>query len=223
MRPQQDPGSPKKSAAGSALWLKPLVEYRQFIMRANTRNGLLLAILISATATAIVTYLGAWLAQDFSLKAVEMAPIYLSLGISTIIGSLFGGWLSDKIGKQTLVGLASIFLAMILFCSVFISNQIGVYGFCIGGGFVIAMREGPYQALITELVKSEERGAYIALKSTAAKTGIAVAAIIGGFLFEKFGFFAVANFGGICSLIAGLIVFRALKMSSLQTENAVAH
>lgn len=223
MRPQNQGASTERATANGKRLLQQLLEYRRFITRANTRNGLILAIMISATATAVVTYLGAWLAQDFSMKAAEMAPIYLSLGISTIIGSLFGGWLSDRTGKQMLVGVASIFLAFILFCSIFISNQIGIYGFCIGGGFVIAMREGPYQALITELVKSEERGAYIALKSTAAKSGIAVAAATGGLLFEKFGFFAVANFAGICSLIAGLIVFRALKISSLQTENAVAH
>ncbi len=222
MRPLKKSGQEKKQTVKQRL-LQPLKEYRLFIIHSNTRNGLILAVMISATATAVITYLGAWFVRDFSMKTEEMAPVYLSLGGSTIIGSLFGGWLSDKIGKQMLVGLGSIFLAMVLFCSIFVSNFIGIYGFCVGGGFIIAMREGPYQALITELVKAEERGAYIALKSTAAKTGIAVAASFGGFLFEQFGFFAVANFAGICSLTAGFIVFRALKISDLQTDKAIAH
>ena len=89
---------------------------------------------------------------------------------------------------------------------------------CISGGLVIAMREGPYQALITELIKAEERGAYIALKSTAAKTGIAISAVIGGVLFQKIGFFAVANFAAVCSLIAAVLVFRALNFSSMETK-----
>ncbi|KAA3616617.1 MAG: MFS transporter [Calditrichaeota bacterium] len=221
MGPRNTTTNPDGTPRLSPKIANPLKEYRNFISQSNTRNGLILAVLISATATAVVTYLGAWLAADFSMQPGQMAPVYLSLGVSTIAGSLFGGWFSDKVGKQVLVGTTSIFLAVVLFCTIFVSNIIGIYGFCISGGLVIAMREGPYQALITELVKSEERGAYIALKSTAAKTGIAVAASIGGFLFERFGFFAVANFAGICSLIAGLIVFRALKMSSLQADDAI--
>ncbi|MCA9734420.1 MAG: MFS transporter [Deferribacteres bacterium] len=197
---------------------KQIKEYHYFLKNSVTRSGLIVAVVISATATAVVTYLGAWLATDFSMSPGEMVPIYLSLGIATIIGSLFGGWLSDKLGKTFLVGNASLLLAVILFSTIFISEITGVYAFCISGGLVIAMREGPYQALITELIKAEERGAYIALKSTAAKTGIAISAVIGGVLFQKIGFFAVANFAAVCSLIAAVLVFRALNFSSMETK-----
>ncbi len=188
-----------------------ILDYGRFWVNRKTRNGLLLAFAGSSTSTSLMTFLGKWLSADFGLTGGSLALVFLAAGVSTVIGSLLGGFLSDKIGKKQLILVASLLIVAIMSTTSFIGSYTGVVAFCIGGGLAIALREGPYQALITELVASRERGAYIAVRSTAAKLAIAGAAAFSGLLFELSGYAAVTAFSGACSLWAAYLVRFAIQ------------
>jgi predicted MFS family arabinose efflux permease len=71
-----------------------------------------------------------------------------------------------------------------------------------------AFRQGPMEALITEVVPAEERGSFIAIKNSASQLGIGLAALISGILFETRGYFAVCAFCAAANLLAaGGMVF----------------
>jgi predicted MFS family arabinose efflux permease len=73
--------------------------------------------------------------------------------------------------------------------------------------FAAAFRQGPVTALMTELVPKRGRGAFIAMRNVASQIGIATTALLGGILFERFGYGGV---GFLCTALT-LVVALLLK------------
>jgi predicted MFS family arabinose efflux permease len=195
-----------------------LREYGCFWMNSSTRHGLLLSVAYSSAATSLLTYLGAWLVgPPFNMPVKLIGVVFLTTGLAALLGAFTGGWLADKLGKRRLIGLSTLALALLMFLCYFVANQAHVFAFCIAGALIMALREGPYQALITELVSAHERGAYIAMRNSTAQLAIASAAGICGVLFQNFGFIAVAAFAGISSLGAFVLVFFVMTHSTEST------
>lgn len=192
-------------------------EYWQFWSTRQTRDGLLVALSIAATSTSLMTFLGAWLADGFGLRGSAVAFVFLAAGISTVLGSVLGGFLADKIGKRRLVIACSLIITFVLLSTAFVQTVSATYGFCVTGGLFIAMRQGPYEAILTELVPQHQRGAYIAMRSTIAKLAIAATAAIAGYLYDISGFVAVTAFSSLASLGAAAL----MHFSFLETQKAV--
>lgn len=202
----------RKRAKGmrNAVYLQ-LANYGRFWTNSDTRQGLMLSLAFSGAAGGLITYLGIWLSRDFSMPVKLIGLVFLATGLSALLGAFGGGWLSDRLGKRRVIGLSSIALAIVMLLNYFVASRADVLAFCIAGALAMALREGPYQALITELIPMYERGAYIALRNANSQLAIAGAAVIGGLLFERFGFAAVAGFAGLCSLWAAVIVYFAME------------
>jgi predicted MFS family arabinose efflux permease len=197
-----------------------LRDYGRFWTNTGTRNGLLLAISFSAAATSLLTYLGAWLAQDFSMDVELIGVVFLTTGLSALLGAFSGGWMADRLGKRRLIGISSLALTAVMMTSHFVHNQAQVFIFCIAGAMAIAVREGPYQALITEQVEAFERGAYIAMRNSTSQFSIAATAAICGVLYEQFGYLAVTSFAAVCSLLSAIIAYFALEPLLEKTQKA---
>ena len=64
------------------------------------------------------------------------------------------------------------------------------------------------EAVLTEIVSSESRGTFVALKNSCSQLGIGVAALLSGILFETNGYLGVCFLGAVsCILAAGAMVF----------------
>jgi predicted MFS family arabinose efflux permease len=127
--------------------------------------------------------------------------------------------MADKLGKRRLIGISSVVLAAVMLLTYTIHTQAQVFAFCIAGALAMAVREGPYQALITELVPAYERGAYIAMRNSSSQLSIASAAAICGVLYQSFGYVAVAGFAGICSVLSAVVVYFAFEPSSAKVQS----
>lgn len=198
---RENPDTLSPQPATKALW-QQVQSYSRYLIRRTTRYGLLLAVMVSATVAGMVTYLGAWLASVFDMSVATIGLVFMVTGGASVVGAFGGGWFADQLGKRRMIALSSIILAAILFFVSAVQNHTGVFLFCAAGGLAMALREGPFQALISELPPANERGAYIALRNAISQLAIATAVAICGFLFERFGFHAVAYFAAICSVVA---------------------
>ncbi|HWN99571.1 MAG TPA: MFS transporter, partial [Blastocatellia bacterium] len=70
-----------------------------------------------------------------------------------------------------------------------------------------AFRQGPLQALATQLVPARVQGAFVAVRNTGSQVGIAVSAAASGYLYNKFGYAAVGIFSGVVTLGAAVCIF----------------
>jgi predicted MFS family arabinose efflux permease len=70
-----------------------------------------------------------------------------------------------------------------------------------------AFRQGPLQALATELVPAHSRGTFVAMRNTASQVGIAIAAAVSGVLYDSYGYGAVGAFSAIMTSAAAICIF----------------
>ena len=218
---------PEQKFSQAAAWhfstalVQTLRRYAAFLTLSTPLRGMILALLISSSVTSVVTYLGIWLSSGLSFSNQQIAEAFLVLGLTSLAGAVAGGWLSDRAGKKFVIIMTGSLLSVVLFSARAVSGLQHALFFVAAGGLLFGMREGAYQALVTELVAPEQRGAYIALKSTAAKFGIAVSVALCGLMYGHWGFPAVAAYAALCSLLsailaAGLVLFRPETGDSTQ-------
>ncbi|NUO84451.1 MFS transporter, partial [candidate division KSB1 bacterium] len=168
----QRPATNHVPAPREMLVRRTLNGYAHHWSNATTRRGLLLAAAISATAAALLTFLGAHLSAAFGMSIPAIGLVFLAAGLASALGALAGGALSDRLGKQRMVVLSSLALALLLPLFTKAQNTFQIYVMVGALGMFLAGREGPYQALISELVAPSQRGAYIALRNAASQLAI---------------------------------------------------
>ena len=184
---------------------RQLRTYAGYWAAAPTRRGMLLAVTYSGAASGLVTYLGAYLAAAFKMPLSTIGLVFLTTGVFSTVGGVSGGWLSDHVGKRRMIITGSLLLIGILLLVPLAASPWQVFTLFALGGFILASREGAYQALISELAPASERGGYIALRNATSQTAIAFSAAIGGFLYVEFGFQAVCYYAAVLSLFSALI------------------
>jgi predicted MFS family arabinose efflux permease len=199
----------RSAPASSAIEIlaQQFKKYPRYFTNRNTLGGLLLAITVSATIAGLITYLGAWLSKTFGMSLNMIGAVFMATGGASVLGALTGGWLADKTGKRRVIIFGSFLLAFILANVNLVQNSTSVFLFCAAGGLAMALREGPFQALISQLAPASERGAYIALRNATSQLAIAATALFCGLLFEHIGFHGVAYFAAACSLAAGALAW----------------
>lgn len=162
-------------------------------------------------------YLGSWLRKDLKLNIGEVNLFFVAVGIALLVGALVAGPLADKFGKRRLSVLSTIILAPMLFLIPNLGRGFLLFACFLTASLAFAFRQGPLQALATELVPRHARGALVAVRNTGSQVGIAVATVASGPLYDNFGYSAVGALSGALTLGA---VFCILMMKEPVAEIA---
>jgi predicted MFS family arabinose efflux permease len=163
--------------------------------------GMAAAFLTSGGVVGFLTYVGAWLNTTFQLRLDQIGLVFMVSGLAAAAASPLSGWLSDHAGKRTVIIWSNLVLA-VLFVTV-ARSSLGV-GLILGiAALSIAhsARQAPLHALTTEIVGSEVRGQYIAVRNAASQVGIATVATFSASAFDAAGFTAVAVIAAIATLM----------------------
>ena len=189
-----EPSSDKLRAVGRA--------FRSFLVRRDTAAALAIAFLVSGGLVGFLTYVGQWLNSGFGISTRTIGWVFMLGGVMALGSAPAGGIVSDRLGKRSVAIVSNVILALAVAVIPLFS-----WGFWLLAVFSVAsmgaaFRQGPLTALITELVPSTQRGAFIALRNIFSQTGIGSAAILGGFLFERHGYAAVTT---LCAAMTGAV------------------
>lgn len=193
-RPNPQPSSEKLRLAGRS--------FRSFLVRRDTAAALVIAFLVSGGVVGFLTYVGQWLNTQFAISTRTIGWVFMLGGLVAVGSAPLGGIVSDRIGKRPVAIASNIILALALILIPLFS-----WGFWLLAAFSLAslgaaFRQGPLTALITELVPSTQRGAFVALRNIFSQAGIGIAAIVGGLLYERLGYGAVTT---LCAVMTGLV------------------
>jgi len=148
----------------------------------------------------------------------DLTPlVYLFGGIASFLSALVLGRISDKVGKLTVFSWA-VFFSLVMVCVLtnlpIIPFSIVVLFFVIW--FIVATgRAVTAQAMITNVVKAEQRGSFLSFNSSVQQLGTALASISAGFIVieDKTGKLLYYNWVGYLSvlvLLIGLLLGRYL-------------
>jgi predicted MFS family arabinose efflux permease len=168
------------------------------------------AFCVSCGFVGFLLYLGSWLGKDFAVQPRTVGFIFIAVGAVSLVGAFTAGPIANRFGKRFISIVSTLVLALMLF----VIPRFG-FGFLLFASFLtaalaFAFRQGPVQALATELVPTHARGTLVALRNTASQIGIAVSTGVSGPLFDNYGYGAVGIFCGIVS-IAGAVFILMMK------------
>jgi len=155
-----------------------------------------------------VVYLPTWLEREIGISANQIAVLFLVGGIANVIVGPQAGRISDRIGRKGIILVSciglSIFMAGTTF---FISGASTAYPWFFIVMGLVAMRIGPFSALLTALVPDERRGALLSLTVALGQVGFAVGATAAGFLYAGLGYRLTTILAGSSVLAMGLMVW----------------
>ncbi len=140
-----------------------------------------------AAVTSIQGFAPYFLMSAFGISseaAIQMtANLMVVVGIFTILTALPSGWLADKLGRKSLVGIAGViamFGTLILLVTTVLPNLPLIYI----AGIIIGLAAGLFQttnwALGTDLAPREEAGRYLGISNLAGAGAGMIGAGIGG-------------------------------------------
>jgi predicted MFS family arabinose efflux permease len=190
----------------------PVPEYARryigFFRAQSTISALLVSLFASAGTTGFLAFLGVWLNDSYGISGSRIRLIFLVAGAAALLASPLAGWIADRIGKRLQFMISSMGLALFLLVLPRLhwgAVLLGVFGLV---SLSAAFRQGPLEAVLTEIVSSDSRGTFLALKNSCSQLGIGLAAMFSGMLFESNGYEAVCLLGGVsCLAAAAAMVF----------------
>jgi predicted MFS family arabinose efflux permease len=175
--------------------------FRQHFLKPDRLAGMVAAFLTSGGIVGFLTYVGAWLATEHGIAVDRVGLLFMAAGIAAVVASPVGGWCSDRAGKRAVIVWSNLVLAMLF---VVVARLNWGATLMIGIGFLsiaASTRQAPLHALTTELVGTEIRGEYIAIRNAASQLGIATVAAASATAFDVGGFAAVSYLAGMTTLL----------------------
>lgn len=206
-----EPSREKLRATGRA--------FRSILRRRDALAALLIAFLVSGGLVGFIAFVGQWLQSHFGIATRTIGWVFMLSGLGAVVSAPLGGVLSDKLGKRAVVIASSILLAMTVLAVPFLNWGAWLLIAFSLTGVAAAFRQGPLTALMTEMVPTAQRGSFIAFRNISSQMGIAVAATLGGVLYQWRGYGAVtAMCAGMTGLVAVLLATHIAEPDSVASE-----
>lgn len=160
-------------------------------------------------------FLPSWLHDAFGISSSKTSLVFLASGTAALFASPFAGSIADKIGKRTQFLYSSAALALFLFVLPRVFWGIPLFGVIGIISLAAAFRQGPMEAVLTEIAGASSRGMFVALKNSFSQLGIGVASMLSGILFETSGYSAVCLLGSTLSLLAAVSMLFTFRERNL--------
>jgi predicted MFS family arabinose efflux permease len=164
------------------------------------------AFFVSGGFVGFFSYLGSWLGKDLKLSLGEINIFFIAIGFALLTGGVIAGPVADRFGKRGVSILSTLILAPMLLVIPNLRWGVLLLTCFLAASIAFAFRQGPLQALATELVPRHARGALVAVRNTASQIGIAVAGFACSQLYDKMGYGAVGLFSGALTLAAAFCI-----------------
>jgi DHA1 family purine base/nucleoside efflux pump-like MFS transporter len=186
-----------------------------FLQKRHTVGALLSSFCASAGTAGFLAFLGVWLHDAFNISGQKVGLVFLVSGAAALVASPLAGSLSDRIGKRTQFAISNVALALLLVVLPHLFWGPSLFGVFCAISLAAAFRQGPMEALLTEVVSPASRGSFIALKNSFSQLGIALAALLSGMAFESVGYNAVCWIGACANVAAAVSILFLVKGTRL--------
>lgn len=179
--------------------------YADFARDPTLRAAALGAFFLSGSLIGVTAYASGWMQETRGFTLPQMGLLYGAFGLVIMVVQPLSGPLADRLGKKRLAVHASVVVAGLTLVLPALAGAALVATVLVFGCLAVA-RIAAFAALRSELVESDRRASFLAFSNTLSQLGIAVAAGLGGALYDR-GFFAV------CVAMAGFGIAAAVLIA----------
>lgn len=149
-------------------------------------------------------------AQNVGVDVKQLPLLWALLHVSKVVTSLYGGHLSDILGRRRLIVSGWILYAAVYAGFAFVSSPLSVWILFLIYGVYFGLVEGAEKALVADLVKPEQRGTAYGLYNLAFGITVLPASLLMGFLWDWRGpetaFLVSAALGATAAVLLLLLV-----------------
>ncbi|MDA1748867.1 MFS transporter [Bacillus cereus group sp. LD113LC] len=158
------------------------------------------------------SYIGVYYGDNFGLSVGKIGIVIFFAGVGSVAGNILGGKLADKIGKKSVIVIASIVSSIsVMLFSLSTENLVIAIIVHIIWSLFIGFGQASLTALISEL-KPAVRGTIMALNSSAMYIGMTIASGVASLAISNgFPFFSLGTICAIASLLVLPIIFVLVK------------
>jgi predicted MFS family arabinose efflux permease len=185
-----------------------LPRFRDHFGKGDRLAGIAAAFLTSGGLVGYLTYVGAWLRSEQGVSFDQLAFIFVLSGLAAVAASPLSGWLSDHVGKKTVIVGANLVLAPVFLIVARLEWGALLWAGIAVLGIAASARQAPLHALTTEIVGPEIRGEYTAIRNAASQVGIAFAATLSAYIFDSSGFRGVSIVAAVFTVLIPLSCLR---------------
>ena len=210
-----------------------LRQYGELLRQGDTATAAATYFLMYFGLGLLIVYLPQWLTTQFPME-IEVfgrplsvfglpldfiATLFLAGGVVSVLVGPRAGTLSDTLGRKPLILASCLGLAVVTALLPFVvTERWTAYVIYVAIMGLFAMRMSPLQALLTALVPSRQRGAFLSLTIAVGQIGTGLGAILGGVLYAGLGYESNALASTAAILAMAALVWRRLPEP---TEQAV--
>ena len=195
------------------------IKYGNLLRQTDIRAVAFSYLLMFLSLSIFLIYLPVWLENEFSVTSSDIGWIFFAGGIVNVITGPNAGKLSDRIGRKNMIIFSCIGLAILMALTTVLITSFWIAFIIFPTAMLfIAMRISPFQALSTELVKSNNRGTLMSLLVAIGNIGTGLAGAISGPLFDHYGFISNTLFGTFTIVLTAFIVWRFVPEPKLNTS-----
>ena len=207
--------SPRRPESKPVTAIKP----PQFSLRGFDSNFKLYLVLVALFTLSNSSDAFLLLRAQTAGVPIAMIPLlWVVLHVSKVLSSLYGGDLSDRLGRRRLIVSGWILYAAVYAGFAFVTEQISVWILFLIYGIYFGLAEGAEKALVADLVKPEQRGMAYGLYNLAFSITVLPASLLMGGLWTWRGpvlaFLVSAALGATAAVLMLMLVKTPIRSQS---------
>jgi predicted MFS family arabinose efflux permease len=158
--------------------------YAGLVRDPGTRSAMGAYFLMFWSIGLFVPYFPYWLEREIGLSGIHIATLFLVGGLANMISGPLAGRLSDQVGRKPLVLLSCALFALVMVSTTWVvTGPISAMVFFAVAMVSVGMRMSPFQALVTALVPSTQRGIMMSGAIAFGQLGMAAASALSGWVY----------------------------------------
>lgn len=192
-------------------------KYLKLLERSDVRAVALAYVFMFLSVSVYVVYLPTWLEETFGVSGTAIASLFFVGGIANVITGPIAGRISDRIGRKKIIIFSCLGLSFIMLITTYVITDFWIaYIIFFVTMVLIAMRISPFQALSTQLIKSDNRGSLMSLLVAIGQVGYGVGGSVAGPFYVECGYVSNTFIGTIMILVMAYIVWKHVPEPELK-------
>lgn len=147
-------------------------------------------------------------ARDLGVPIGHIPLVWSALHVVKALSNWWGGGLADRLGKRSLLAGGWLLYAGVYFLFAQGTGPNVIWGLFLLYGLFFGLTEGTAKAFVADLVPSESRGKAFGILGFCEGTGLILASLLTGFLWDTWGPSPAFLFAATSSLAAAILILK---------------
>ena len=159
-------------------------------------------------AALFIFFLPTWLEREVVLSSTQVASLFLVAGVCQALASPVAGKLSDKVGRKMIIVTASLCTCTIVGSITLLVTSLATAALFFGLAMTFeSFRMPPMQALMSSMVRSDQRGAFFSLCNAVGQLGFGVGSGLAGWLYVYAGYVSNSIAAAVCMGLVAIVIW----------------